>query len=76
MARIKVYDSTTGTWVYADVAIGQPGPQGPQGPAYTLTTADRNTIAAAVKASLPTLTVTGIDADGVSHSWTMYGVAQ
>ena len=40
-------------------------------------TADiENAIAAAVKAALPTLTVTGIDADGVSHSWTMYGVAQ
>lgn len=59
-----------------EVIVGPPGPAGPQGPAYTLTTADRNTIAAAVKASLPTLTVTGIDEDGVSHSWTMYGVAK
>jgi len=29
-----------------------------------------------VKAALPAVTVTGMDADGVSHSWTMYGVAQ
>lgn len=73
------------TYAYMDVSQsirgsqgedGDPGPEGPQGPAYTLTDADKNTIAAAVKASLPTLTVTGIDADGVSHSWTMYGVAQ
>ena len=61
---------------------GDTGSQGPKGdtgatgPAYTLNDADRNTIAAAVKSSLSTLTVTGIDADGVSHSWTMYGVAQ
>lgn len=31
---------------------GEIGPAGPQGPAYTLTDADKNTIAAAVKASL------------------------
>lgn len=28
-----------------------------------------------VLTSLPTLTITGIDEDGVSHSWTIYGVA-
>ena len=50
--------------------------RGATGAAYTLTDADKTTIATAVKADLPTLTVTGIDADGVSHSWTMYGVAQ
>ena len=79
MARIKVYDPITGEWVYADMAIGETGPegpQGPQGPAYSLTTADKTAIATAVKDALPKLTVTGIDADGVSHSWTVYGVAQ
>lgn len=52
------------------------GAKGDTGPAYTLTTADKSAIAAQVKNALPTLTVTGVDADGVSHSWTMYGVAQ
>lgn len=33
--------------------IGPRGPQGPQGPAYTLTDADRESIAAAVIAALP-----------------------
>ena len=27
------------------------------------------------KFSLPTLTVTGVDADGVTHTWTIYGKA-
>ena len=54
---------------------GDAGDTGPQGPAYTLTSTDKTAIVNAVKAALPTLTVTGIDADGVSHSWTMYGVA-
>ena len=53
---------------------GEKGDTGPQGPAYTLTSADRTSIADAVKAALPSLSVTGTDADGVSHSWTMYGV--
>ena len=35
-------------------AAGPAGPQGIQGPAYTLTDTDKNTIAAAVKASLTT----------------------
>lgn len=37
------------------------------------------TLAASDVGAVPTsqaITVTGIDADGVSHSWTMYGVAQ
>lgn len=79
MSRIKVFDPVTQTWVHADMALGQTGPEGPagpQGPAYSLTAADKTAIAAEVKSSLPTLTVTGIDADGVSHSWTMYGVAK
>ena len=61
------------SYVYLGTRVSM---RGATGAAYTLTEADKNTIAAAVKASLPTLTVTGIDADGVSHSWTMYGVAQ
>ena len=55
---------------------GDTGAMGPQGPAYTLTGSDKNIIVNAVKADLPALTVTGIDVDGVSHSWTMYGVTQ
>ncbi|MBP3368882.1 MAG: hypothetical protein J6L71_05560 [Clostridia bacterium] len=57
----------------ADGAKGDKGETGPQGPAYTLTDSDRDTIASAVKASLPALTLTGKDADGVSHTWTVYG---
>lgn len=55
---------------------GEKGDTGPQGPAYTLNDTDKNAIVQSVKNALGTLTVTGIDADGVSHSWTMYGVAQ
>ena len=40
------------------------------------TDADKTEMVNSVKAALPTLTVTGVDASGVSHSWTMYGVAQ
>lgn len=29
-----------------------------------------------VKAALPTLTLTGVDADGVTHTWTVYGEAK
>lgn len=50
--------------------------RGATGAAYTLNDDDKTAIAAEVKTTLGTLTVTGIDADGVSHSWTMYGVAQ
>ena len=56
---------------------GETGPQGPKGdtgPAYTLTAADKASIAGSVKEALPTLTVTGVDADGATHTWTMYGV--
>ena len=47
--------------------------KGAKGDAYTLTDTDKNTIASAVKSSLPTLTMVGVDADGVSHTWTIYG---
>lgn len=60
----------------ADGAKGDKGDKGDTGPAYTLTSSDKSAIATQVKNSLPTLTVTGVDADGISHSWTMYGVAQ
>ncbi len=52
---------------------GDTGATGATGPAYTLTDSDRDTIASAVKASLPTLTLTGKDEDGVEHTWTIYG---
>lgn len=38
---------------------GPEGPQGPEGPAYTLTDSDKETIAAAVKDSLPTADISG-----------------
>lgn len=60
----------------ADGAKGDKGDKGDTGPAYTLTSSDKSAIATQVKNALPTLTVTGVDASGVSHSWTMYGVAQ
>jgi hypothetical protein len=47
--------------------------RGATGAAYTLTDADKGTIATAVKSSLPTLTLVGTDADGVAHTWTIYG---
>jgi hypothetical protein len=47
--------------------------RGATGAAYTLTDTDKTNIANAVKASLPTLTMTGKDADGVEHTWTIYG---
>ena len=40
------------------------------------TAADKAEMVTEVKAALPSLTVTGVDADGVEHSWTVYGVAQ
>lgn len=39
------------------------------------TDADKTEMVGLVKASLPTVTITGIDADGVSHTWTLYGAA-
>lgn len=40
------------------------------------TAADKTEMVGLVKAAMPTLTVTGIDEDGVSHTWLMYGVSQ
>lgn len=37
------------------------------------TNADKEELVAQVKASLPTITMIGIDADGVSHTFTLYG---
>lgn len=49
------------------------GAKGDTGPAYTLTSSDKTAIANSVKSSLPTITMVGKDADGVSHTWTIYG---
>lgn len=48
--------------------------RGATGAAYTLTDTDKATIVTDVKAAMPTLTMTGIDEDGVVHTWTLYGV--
>lgn len=50
--------------------------RGATGAAYTLTDKDKATIVTNVKAAMPTITMTGIDEDGVSHTWTLYGVSQ
>lgn len=50
--------------------------RGATGAAYTLTDTDKATIVTKVKAAMPTITMTGIDEDGVSHTWTLYGVSQ
>ena len=49
------------------------GVQGDKSDSYTLTDTDKNSIASIVKSSLPTITMTGTDADGVTHTWTIYG---
>lgn len=56
-------------------ATGSAGTTPEKGTDYW-TEADKTEIVNDVKAAMPTLTVTGVDASGVSHSWTMYGVAQ
>jgi hypothetical protein len=53
-------------------ATGPEGPQGPQGPAYTLNDDDKNAIAAAVKASLPTETWTFTLEDGSTVTKAVY----
>ena len=40
------------------------------------TDTEKADMVAQVKAAMPTLTVTGIDENGVSHTWLMYGVSQ
>ena len=40
------------------------------------TDAEKTEMVAQVKAAMPTLTVTGIDENGVSHTWLIYGVSQ
>lgn len=76
--------STTATLRHGrDGAQGPTGPQGeagPAGPAGTtpvkgvdyFTGNDKTEMIYAVKASMSTLTLTGKDADGVSHTWTVY----
>lgn len=51
---------------------GETGEVGPQGPAYTLTDTDKNTIAAAVKASLTTETWTFTLEDGSTVTKAVY----
>lgn len=48
--------------------------KGAKGDSYTLTSTDKTSIANEVKSSLSSITVTGIDANGTTHTWTMYGV--
>lgn len=48
--------------------------KGAKGDSYTLTSTDKTSIANQVKSSLSTITVTGVDANGATHTWTMYGV--
>ena len=52
---------------------GEKGDTGDNGDTYALTSTDKNAIAAAVKSSLPTLSMVGTDEDGVEHTWTIYG---
>lgn len=49
------------------------GDKGDKGDTYTLTSSDKTSIANIVKSSLPTLILVGTDADGVAHTWTIYG---
>lgn len=39
------------------------------------TDADKTEMVGLVKAAMPTFTLTGTDADGVAHTWTLYGVS-
>lgn len=48
--------------------------KGAKGDSYTLTSTDKTSIANQVKSSLSAITVTGVDANGTTHTWTMYGV--
>ena len=56
---------------------GDPGPAGPAGTTPVkgvdyFTGNDKTEMIYAVKASMSTLSITGTDADGVSHTWTVY----
>lgn len=69
------------SYVYCRARVSIRGSTGAAGKTPVLgtdyfTDADKTEMANAAIAAMPTLTVTGIDANGVSHSWTMYGVAQ
>lgn len=55
-------------------ATGAAGATPEKGTDY-FTPADKTEMVNSVKEALPTLTVTGVDADGTTHTWTMYGVA-
>lgn len=51
MARIKIFNTETGMWEYADTAIGV---KGEKGDPYTLTKEDKAEIVQSVLAALPT----------------------
>ena len=61
------------SYAYMDKSQSIRGAKGDTGPAYTLTDADKSSIASSVKASLPALTLTGTDENDVVHTYTIYG---
>lgn len=71
MARIKVYDNNTHTWVYADKSVGATGATGPQGaPGYTpvrgtdyWTEADKQTMVQDVMEALGSPVLGSVDDD-------------
>lgn len=70
-----VYVDSSYVYCRARVSIrGATGATPVKGADY-YTDADKTEMVGLVKAALPAITITGIDADGVSHTWTMYGVA-
>ena len=56
-------------------ATGAAGTTPVKGTDY-FTEADKAEMVSDTKTAMPKLTLTGVDADGVSYSWTIYGVAQ
>ncbi len=56
-------------------ATGATGPLPVKGTDY-FTAEDKSEMVTQVKNAMPTLIVTGVDFDGVSHTWEMYGVTR
>lgn len=75
-AVITITDKAgTTTATVKNGAKGDPGTNGTtpvKGTDY-FTAADKADMVAQVKAALPKLTLTGVDADGVTHTYTLYG---
>lgn len=68
-------DNTTSTFTVKNGSKGSPGANGStpvKGTDY-FTAADKADMVSQVKAALPTMTLTGVDADGVTHTYTIYG---